>query len=152
MIRGFLATAAQPIGVDTPQRFTMSVGLPSSAYPGAREQAAFFDRLEKQAAAIPGTRMATLASSVPDSPPLNYEYQLEGAAPVEQRAVPHVDGVVIGDQYFAALRTGVVRGRDFTEADRAGDAPVVIVNRLCAAKLWPGEAPSAKIAPGPSHP
>ena len=144
MIRGFLATAAQPIGVDTRNILTMAVGLPSSAYPGAREQAAFFDRLEKQAAAIPGTRMATLASSAPDSPPLNYEYQLEGAAPVEQRAVPHVDGVVVGDQYFATLRTGVVRGRDFTEGDRAGDAPVVIVNRLCAAKLWPGESPIGK--------
>jgi putative ABC transport system permease protein len=144
MIRGFLATAAQPIGVDTRNILTMSVGLPSSAYPGAREQAAFFDRLEKQAAAIPGTRMATLASSVPDSQPLNYAYQLEGAAPVEQRAVPHVDGVVVGDQYFAALRTGVMRGRDFTEGDRAGDAPVVIVNQLCAARLWPGENPIGK--------
>ena len=150
MIRGFLATAAQPIGVDTRNILTMAVGLPSSAYPGAREQAAFFERLEKQAAAIPGARMATVASSTPDSQTLNYEYQLESGAPVEQRAVPHVDGVVIGDQYFAALRTGVVRGRDFTEADRGSDAPVVIVNQLCAARLWRVAAASARRARTPS--
>jgi predicted permease len=144
MIRGFLATAAMPIGVDTRGILTMGIGLPDSRYPGAREQSAFFDRFEKQAAAIPGVRAATVASSAPGMSSMNYAYQLEGAAPVDQRAVPRIDGVVVGDNYFTVLHTGVTRGRDFTEADRAGDAPVAIVNQLCAAKLWPGENPIGK--------
>jgi ABC-type antimicrobial peptide transport system permease subunit len=75
---------------------------------------------------------------------MNYAYQLEGATPVDQRAVPHIDSVVVGDNYFSVLHTGIARGRDFTEADRAGDAPVAIVNQLCAARLWPGEDPIGK--------
>jgi putative ABC transport system permease protein len=144
MIRGFLATAAMPIGVDTHNILTMGVGLPDSRYPGAREQAAFFDRFEKQAAAIPGVRAATLASSAPGMSSMNYAYQLEGTAPVDRRAVPRIDGVVVGDNYFTALHTGISRGRDFTEADRAADVPVAIVNQLCAARLWPGEDPIGK--------
>jgi putative ABC transport system permease protein len=144
MIRGFLATAAMPIGVDTRNILTMGIGLPDSRYPGAREQAAFFDRFEKQAAAIPGVRNATVASSAPGMSYMNYAYQLEGTAPVDQRAVPRIGGVVVGDNYFTVLHTGITRGRDFTEADRAGDVPVVIVNQLCAAKLWPGEDPIGK--------
>jgi len=144
MIRGFLATAALPIGVDTRNILTMGIGLPDSRYPGGREQAAFFDRFEKQAAAIPGVRAATAASSAPGMSSMNYAYQLEGATPVDQRAVPHIDSVVVGDNYFSVLHTGIARGRDFTEADRAGDAPVAIVNQLCAARLWPGEDPIGK--------
>ncbi len=144
MIRGFLATAALPIGVDTRNILTMEVGLPSSRYPDGREQAAFFDRFEKQLAAIPGARMATIASSLPGMPTTEYAYRLEGATPVDERAIPRVGGVVVGDGYFATWRTGVVRGRDFTEADRAGDAPVAIVNQLCAGKFWPGQDPIGK--------
>jgi putative ABC transport system permease protein len=144
MIRGFLATAALPIGVDTRNILTMEVALPSSRYPGAREQAAFFDLFEKQLSAIPGARIATIASSLPGTSSMEYAYQLEGAAPVEDRAVPRVGGLVVGDSYFATLRAAVVRGRDFTDADRSDEAPVVIVNRLCAAKLWAGQDPIGK--------
>jgi predicted permease len=144
MIRGILATAALPIGADTHNILTMTVGLPDSRYPGAREQAAFFDRFEKQAAAIPGVRSVTVASSVPGNSSTNYAYQLEGTAPVDQRAIPRIDGIVVGDNYFTVLHTGITRGRDFTAADRAGDLPVVIVNQLCAARLWPGEDPIGK--------
>jgi len=139
MIRGFLATAAQPIGVDTRGIAVVDVGLPSSRYAAPREQAAFFGSLRKQAAALPGARAATLASSAPGMGSMNYLYQLEGAKPVEQRDIPRVDGIVVGGQYFDVLRTGILRGRDFTEAD--GGVPTVIVNQLCAAKLWPGENP-----------
>ena len=144
MIRGFLATAAQPIGVDTSNILTMEVGLPSTRYPGGREQVAFFDRFQKQIAAMPGARMATIASTLPGASSVDYAYQLEGAVLVDERAIPRVGGVVVGDAYFSTLRAGLVRGRDFTETDRAGDEPVVIVNQLCAAKLWPGENPIGK--------
>ncbi len=145
MIRGFLATAALPIGVDTRNIATMTVGLPPLRYPSPGEASAFFNRLEKQVAAIPGAGMVAIASSVPGiGSTIDYAYQLEGAAPIETRAVPRVNGVAIGDHYFATLRTGVARGRDFTEGDRMGETPVVIVNQLCAAKLWPGENPIGK--------
>jgi putative ABC transport system permease protein len=144
MIRGFLAAAALPIGIDTRDILTIAVGLPDSRYSDAREQAAFFGRFQKQLAAIPGARMVTLASTLPGSSATEYAYQLEGAAPVKEQAAPRVGHLVVGDNYFATLRAGVVRGRDFTEADRAGESPVVIVNQLCAAKLWPAEDPIGK--------
>jgi len=144
MIRLFLANVTQPIGVDTRNILTMELALPTSRYPGDREQTAFFDRLTKEAAAIPGVRTAAIASSVPGTQTLTYQYQLEGDAPVEKAAVPRVEGVVAGDGYFPVLQTGVLRGRDFAETDRAGAAPVVIVNQLFAAKSWPGQDPVGK--------
>lgn len=41
--------------------------------------------------------------------------------------------------YFAVMGTPLRRGRDFTEADRAGTLPVAIVNETLANRVWPGE-------------
>ena len=45
--------------------------------------------------------------------------------------------------YFEALRIPIVRGRWFTADDRAGAAPVAIINRAMAAGLWPDGDPLA---------
>jgi hypothetical protein len=42
--------------------------------------------------------------------------------------------------YFATLAIAILRGRDFSEADRAGAPPVAIVNESMARRLW-GEEP-----------
>jgi hypothetical protein len=46
---------------------------------------------------------------------------------------------VIDSGYFAALRIPLVGGRDFTDADRGGAPPVVIVSQAIAQRLWPGQ-------------
>lgn len=49
---------------------------------------------------------------------------------------PYISAVT--SDYFATVGTDLVAGRTFTEADRKGSAPVVIVNRTMAETLWPG--------------
>jgi predicted permease len=41
--------------------------------------------------------------------------------------------------YFRTVGTRIVRGRPFTAEDRAGTAPVAIVNETMASTLWPNE-------------
>jgi predicted permease len=41
--------------------------------------------------------------------------------------------------YFKTVGTRILRGRSFTDADRAGSAPVAIVDETMAASLWPNE-------------
>ena len=50
---------------------------------------------------------------------------------------------VAGD-YFRAAGIPILRGRDFTEGDRAGAPLVVIVNRTLAERYWPGQDPIGK--------
>ncbi len=42
-----------------------------------------------------------------------------------------------GPDYFSTVGTPIVAGREFTERDRAGSAPVVIVNQAFAEHEWP---------------
>jgi predicted permease len=50
---------------------------------------------------------------------------------------------VMGD-YFQAQGIPIIRGRDFTSADREGAPLVVIVNRTLAEHYWPGQDPIGK--------
>jgi predicted permease len=50
---------------------------------------------------------------------------------------------VIGN-YFQAQSIPILRGRDFTPADREGAPLVVIVNRTLAEHYWPGQDPIGK--------
>lgn len=45
---------------------------------------------------------------------------------------------VVGPGFFATVGARSFRGRDFTDADRAGAPPVAIINAPLAAHLWPG--------------
>jgi putative ABC transport system permease protein len=46
---------------------------------------------------------------------------------------------VITPGYFEAFEIPLVRGRPFSDRDRAGAAPVVVVNAAMAKKYWPGQ-------------
>ena len=45
--------------------------------------------------------------------------------------------LTVSDDYFAAMRIDLVRGRGFSAADAAGAPPVVIINEELARRLWP---------------
>ncbi len=46
---------------------------------------------------------------------------------------------VVGPNYFKTMETPLVRGRDFTEADRKGAPGVVVLNETLANTLWQGQ-------------
>jgi putative ABC transport system permease protein len=50
----------------------------------------------------------------------------------------------VSPEYFKTIDLPLVRGRAFTQADVAADAPVAIVNDTVAQRLWPGGDPIGK--------
>jgi predicted permease len=56
----------------------------------------------------------------------------------------NADWNVITPGYFDVLRLPIVRGRSFTDADRAGATPVAIINETFASHLWPNQDPLGK--------
>src|SRR5213594_2982025 len=78
---------------------------------------------------------------------------IEGRPPVAgQLDVAHVRH--ISSRYFETMRIPLLRGRMFSNTDKLGSPPVVIINEAMAAKYFPGEDPLGKrisLGDGMSH-
>lgn len=51
------------------------------------------------------------------------------------------DWNIVTPGYFSLMRIPLLRGRDFTDADRAESPGVVIINETMAKRFWPGQDP-----------
>jgi predicted permease len=89
--------------------------------------------------AIPGVESATLA----DFSPLNFTVHTDYVEPENYVPQLHesmeVTRGVVGPKYFAMMKTALVSGRDFTDADAPGGQLVAIVNQAFVDRFWPGQ-------------
>ncbi len=115
----------------------------------------FYRELERRVRALPGVQSASQAFSVPmgnynDGSPV----YIEGQPLPPGQQPPLLFFNRIGTDYFQTLRTSLLRGRTFTEADN-GSAPLVaVINQAMADRFWPkedavGKRFSMKSASGP---
>ena len=65
--------------------------------------------------------------------------QVEGRTAPDRRRGWDEDWDIVTPGYFRTLGIPLVRGRDFSEADRQGAPDVAILNQRFAGQLWPGE-------------
>jgi predicted permease len=87
---------------------------------------------------------------ISDLPPLSGGGDQDmGAMPVGMPPVPGRPTSIwfrsVTPGYFAAMRVKIVAGRGFTADDRAGAAPVAIVNEEAARRFWPNVNPIGRL-------
>ena len=97
---------------------------------------AFYQRVRDELAAIPGVEQAVLSQATPLQATILRSVYPEGETPQERT---FVQVGAIGPGYLEMMGIEIEEGRAFTDADRAGSVPVVIVNRKMADTYWPGE-------------
>ena len=105
---------------------------------------AFYDRLLAEVSALPGVISAATTQCLPlrsgGSCSGSAVLGLDGrqAGPGEQTGV----GVhTVSAGFLDAMGIELKRGRFFTEADAAGQPPVVVINETAAQQIWPGQDP-----------
>jgi len=135
----FRSLVEQPWGFATENRLTFNVSM-ERLYPTADGRLRTLDAALAEFRGLPGVRSATI--TLPH--PLNSARQLvsnnpDGAAPPEPRGyhLAYLRATTPG--YFATVGQTLLRGRDFTDADRAGAPAVCIVNESFARRYWPGQ-------------
>jgi len=111
----------------------------------AVERQAFSSALAKQLSSIPGVTAVTAASPLPlDGQDFNMRWGPPAAADnpaLFQQAAVHF--VLPG--YFEAMKTKLIAGHTFTQADNDTAATGIIVDNLLAAKAFPGQSPQSII-------
>jgi len=88
---------------------------------------------------LPGVQSATMA----DFAPLTFTIHSDGVFPEGYLPRLHEDMDTdrgdIGTDYLATLRTPLLAGRDFNDADTANGDKVAIVNQAFVDRYWPGQ-------------
>jgi predicted permease len=95
------------------------------------------ERLRQSALTVPGVQHAAHTLTIPFSVEWNQYVFVPGIDSASLRDLFYINPV--GPGYFETMGTSLVRGRQITDADRAGAQPVVILSQAAARRIWPSE-------------
>ena len=137
-----------PVGFETDRLLTARLTLPRPNDPARAEyldparRVAVYREALRRVASIPGVERAAMSSQIPMggfNPPLFVEIDDPDGGDTGTRPVVH--DFQISEGYFDTLGTRILRGRPFTDADRAGAEPVAIVSETAARTFWKDRDP-----------
>jgi predicted permease len=105
----------------------------------------FYRKVVERARAVPGVASVTLAEAIPFSvTPVSLTLVPEGYEFPKGREKVTVFGGAFDENYFRTMKIPMVRGRAFSEDDRAGSRRVAIVNEEFAKTYWLNQDPIGK--------
>ena len=147
LIRSFARLTHVDPGVTLNRVASGRIAIPAARYDTPARRLQFAETLVARLAASPDIERAALTSFVPAG---GGGFGLGRMFAAEGRPIPP-DGSgeqlalwnVVTPGYFSTLGIALREGRDFDTRDTADRRPVMIVSRLFAEKMFPGESPSA---------
>jgi putative ABC transport system permease protein len=145
LLRSFENIEDQRLGMQTGGVFTVQIALPWFRYNTDQKQMDFYLQAETALRRLPGIRAVAISDSVP---PGGWQSGgrwsgliVEGKPHPEPGTGGSIANRTVTPDYFRSLNIPIIRGRNFTEEDRRSKEPLMIISRLMAARLFPGEDP-----------
>jgi predicted permease len=144
-LHSFTRIEEQNLGIQTGGILTVKVALPSWRYNTNQKVMDFYLHLESSLRRLPGTRAVGITDSIPPGG-WQSDFRFSDLHPQGKPPIPPgTGGTVVGrsvtPDYFRALNIPIVRGRNFADQDRLEDEREIILSRLLAGRLFPGEDP-----------
>lgn len=144
LLRSFEKMRNVNLGYQPDHVTTASYSLPRKEYATQPTVDTFNKELLLRLQQLPGVKSVGLTSMLPAATnSSNQAFIPEGYVSSGNNLNLASSSVVSGD-YFGALGIRLLRGRVFTEADKAGAQLVVVVNRKLAEHYWPNQNPLGK--------
>lgn len=149
LARSFASLAAVDPGYRTAGVLTVGMSLPGDRYPDRSSRAAFFRRVEREVAAIPGVRSVGTTYRAPFSTgELSLPVRLADAEEMTLERAPRVEIGIVSAGYLDALEIPVLRGRGFTDEDTGESSRVALLSESLARTLYGDDDPvGRRLAP-----
>jgi len=129
-------------GFDSKGVMSATIQLPENQYKDDAKRVAFYRAVNEKLGALPGVSIAALAAPLPFT---GYDpsssFSIEGRPLGPSDPGPHSMLSWITPAYFEALRIPLREGRIFTDQDRLGTQPVVVIDEALARQYWPNQDP-----------
>ncbi|HJU64159.1 MAG TPA: ABC transporter permease [Gemmatimonadaceae bacterium] len=141
LMRSFAELREVEPGFTTHRVLSAHLAIPRSEYPSDPEIAALYGRILERIRALPEVELVGMVNRLPlGGANQNGALELEGARGRDVITVTTNWRTVTPD-YFRVMGIPLVRGRMFSEADRADVPPVGIIDERLAQAAWPGQDP-----------
>lgn len=143
-----LRSFARLLDVDNgfrPQRIlTAEFALPPAIVP-VENRGPFMESVLERVKPLPGVQSAALISDLPmGGGETVTNIAIEGRPEAKPGEAPTVALRTVSPGYFEIMSVPLRKGRYFTDQDRQGSVPVVVINDVMANDLFPGEDPLNK--------
>src|SRR6202163_2118172 len=137
-----LALQRTQTGIDTRQ--VLAIDVPVMSYGRTPDQiVGFYKEAIRRITELPGVDRVALGTVVPWRDAGNFgpgfEFSADGHVRAPGEEDPRARFRTVSPGFFAALGVRIIAGRDFTDADRRGAEPVVIVSQSLAQRMFPNQ-------------
>ena len=145
MIRSLWSLHGVDPGFEMQSVATMSISVPAAKFADATQQTSFYEEVSRRVQTLPGVEAVGLVDDLPLSGGGSHQpIAIEGQPAVPMSEQPEVDVRVISAGYMSAMRTPIVRGRDFNDSDVMGRPAVALISQSMANRFWPNQDPIGK--------
>ena len=133
-------------GFRTSNLVTARVSLLEPKYSAPDGRPAFFQEVLSRIKALPGVRAAAFVNALPFGRAIvaAFGVDVEGGPNSQLEGGVGAIYAVVSPEYFKTMGIPVLRGRNFTEQDDKGSAPVAIITQSLARRGWPDHNPLGK--------
>src|SRR5712692_3447563 len=140
LLRSLWKLETVALGMDTKSVITAGIDLAEYRYPDSAKQLAFFNQLENRLKQMPGVTSLALSDSLPPSGGMQATFLSSLEIPGHTKFSAGTGGMIgyryVTPRYFPALGIPILRGRGFSEKDRAPAERPVILSEALAKKLF----------------
>ncbi len=145
MMKSLLATLQVDPGFRADHLLTMKFSMPASRYPNNDAIAAFCRQALEKISVTSGVKSASFSDGLPLTRIRLTKFTIEGQPEPARGSEPTADlRGIFNAGYFNAVGIPLIEGRNFTDDELRTKAPVLVVNRTLAQKLWPNESAIGK--------
>ncbi len=141
-LKTLLSLQAAQTGFDT--RHVLAVNVPVMSYGRTPDQiVGFYKETMRRIKELPGVDDVATGANVPwrDAGDFGFglEFSGDGHVRTPGEEYPRARFRTVSPGFFAAVGVPILSGRDFTDADRRGSEPVVIVSQSVAQQMFPNQ-------------
>ena len=145
LLRSFERMRSVDVGFRPDHTLAAFYVLPQKQYASQSVIDEFSDELLRDLRQLPGVEAAGITSLLPAAGnDFGIAFTLEGYVPPKGAGLNMAAMSLVQGDPLQALGIRLLRGRLFTEADKAGSPLVAMVNRKMAQHYWPGQDPIGK--------
>ncbi len=137
LIRSFVGLRSLNPGFDPQSIVTLNIGVPDVHYKNSAALQSYWDAVLAELRALPGVTSAALVNELPMSgDDFSSSFRVEGRT-VPEKDEPSAELRAATPDYFRTMAIPLKHGRMFTDADRLGDARVLLISETAARMFFP---------------